>query len=47
MEGVIVVRMILAALPRALSLDLVLAMPSRIIIVRHGEKADKWWGLTR
>ena len=44
---VIVVRTIFAALLCVFSLNSVLAMPSRIIIVRHGEKADKWWGLTR
>jgi hypothetical protein len=37
-----VIRMILAALLCLFGLTTVLAMPARIIILRHGEKADKW-----
>jgi hypothetical protein len=37
-----VARMILAALLCVFGLTTVLAMPARIIILRHGEKADKW-----
>ncbi len=41
-KNLMVIRLILAALLCLSGLSPVLAIPARIIILRHGEKADKW-----
>ena len=42
MSRVMKIRIILAALLLAACAQTALAAPARIIILRHGEKADKW-----